>query len=54
MIEELRCKNCNKKIGEHFTGHIEVVCPRCGHYNVFSSDLTNKEEGNRVKIIELK
>ena len=33
MIPELRCKRCNKKLGENFEGKLSFVCPRCQTYN---------------------
>ena len=35
VVKELRCKNCNKKLGENLDGVVEIVCPRCGHFNSF-------------------
>jgi phage FluMu protein Com len=32
----LRCDNCGKKLGENLEGRIEIVCPRCHYYNVFT------------------
>jgi len=36
-MKEVRCKNCNKKLGEELEGSIKIVCPKCKHYNSFSS-----------------
>jgi len=38
MIAELRCGNCNKKLGENLRGKVDIVCPRCKRYNVFTSN----------------
>lgn len=32
----LRCSNCGKKLGEHLQGKIEIVCPRCHFFEVFT------------------
>lgn len=37
MIAELRCGNCNKKLGENLQGRVDIVCPRCKRLNVFVS-----------------
>ncbi len=42
MIAELRCGNCNKKLGENLDGRIEIVCPRCKQYNVFIEHIKEK------------
>jgi len=35
-IEELRCKNCNKVLGEaDFEGVIKKKCPRCSSMNIY-------------------
>jgi len=45
MLEELRCKNCGKKLGEKLSGKVEIVCSRCSHFNVFiAQDLTKHNE----------
>lgn len=31
-MEEVRCKNCGKKLG-HINGQAEIKCPRCGYMN---------------------
>ncbi|KKN56454.1 hypothetical protein LCGC14_0572270 [marine sediment metagenome] len=36
LIFEIRCKKCNKKLGGNLDGKVEIVCPRCGHYNAFN------------------
>ena len=33
----LKCDGCGKKLGENLKGRIEIVCPRCKRYNVFTS-----------------
>lgn len=35
--DELRCRQCGKKLGENLKGHLEVVCPRCKRFNVFNN-----------------
>ena len=39
-MEELRCKNCHKKLGANLKGKVEIVCPRCGVFNTFDADQT--------------
>jgi len=37
ISKEVRCLQCGKKLGENLEGKIEIVCPRCGHYNKFNN-----------------
>jgi len=33
IYKEVRCKKCNRKLAENLNGTVEIVCPRCGHFN---------------------
>jgi len=35
---ELRCDKCGKKLAVNLEGRVEVVCPRCRHFNIFETD----------------
>lgn len=35
MNNELRCKQCGKKLAANLEGKIEIVCPKCHHFNSF-------------------
>ncbi len=36
----LRCDGygCNKKLGMHLQGRVEIPCPRCKRFNIFDTD----------------
>lgn len=36
-MEEIRCKNCNKKLAEADYNRLEIKCPRCGTFNVLKA-----------------
>ena len=38
-MSDLRCKNCNKKLGADLHGKVAIVCPKCGVYNNFENTL---------------
>ena len=42
----LKCKGCNKKLGDTLNGSVEIVCPRCGVFNKFDS----KQQYNSHKL----
>jgi len=50
--EELRCKGCNKKLGEELVGRVAIVCPRCKRYNTFDTNALPKQYSNH-KILGL-
>lgn len=49
MIAELRCGNCDKKLGENLQGRVDIVCPRCKHYNVF---ISHDYQSHKLAILE--
>jgi len=52
MVEnkEIRCKGCNKKLGEDLEGEVRIVCPRCHFHNVFKNNLTNDKKSALLSI----
>lgn len=45
MKKELRCDNCNKKLGEYDieNGQVEIICPRCDTKNILEVQLKPNE-----------
>jgi len=44
--QNLRCDGCNKKLGLHLQGYVEMVCPRCKKFNIFDTNKLPKEYSN--------
>ncbi len=49
QINELKCKKCQRKLAENLTGHIEIVCPRCGELNKY--DVTIDKDKDLVYVL---
>ena len=43
--KNIRCDGCGKKLGENLQGRVEIVCPRCKQYNVFTVNKLTKKIG---------
>lgn len=47
-MNELRCKKCNRKLGEEdiVEGKIDIVCPRCNTLNQYKTKSLQKASSN--------
>ncbi len=50
MDSSLRCKQCGKKLGANLKGEVEIVCPRCGHFNHFQVDITLESTKDKMLV----
>ncbi|WP_081775114.1 Com family DNA-binding transcriptional regulator [Methylobacillus glycogenes] len=44
-MQEIRCQDCNKKLGAGVFYQLQIKCPRCGYFNNLSA-MSAKHNGD--------